>query len=1030
MKRVELLLIGLPVRVIRLELQPAREPAAQHELNAVVARIRAVGDDVRLVDVRVGHPEVRRHAGGEALCKEGGRRADQVRGRERIRVQGKHRLHERRVRPATARILRRVAHRGRSIQVRQQNRERCGARHARVGKRAAPARGDVRNQIRLRHPELVDELVLDNVELVVVQVPVHVIEGPGPDALGVDVPRLDGRGLAEAALPAAGEGVAVWRLDVGIEREHVRAGVRHGHRERPGQLDADGRQIAAGQEPRQGAEVVVLLAAGRVDGDARIATEDTGEVAHAPALIPHAVARPQHRVARLAEDRVQGALVRSDRPGRAEARRDVAPVDVVGLRPFRQLLEGRRRALDRPRLEQIAQTADGGSGNEPAAGPRDAEDVADGRLRIAVVQREERHLHVIAQAGVDGERRLHAPRVLHEGAPLRQGAVLIAGTQHGKVRPVVADARLAADRRDPAREDRVQIPRVREVGGGRPWKIRGHEHPVRGIAGGRHPEVDLRNELLVVQPDARTGVRHARAHRVGALDPVQRVLEDLRLAFPCAGGILRAWIAEGLEGAPPDVVPVHVAHGRAPVHRDRQVRRELRRPAGRAKAHLVDEVVGQRRPQPALARVTLRILQAVHGEAGEHPLPRVGRVGVGQDVVARGREGRPVFRRHVVVQAHGRVRRLVRRRRLPRQRLRQRVRRRRQGALRRRRAHVGQQLGHDRIDPCELAVLGRQRHQIDGASSVLKQSLLRERAHDGPGARNGAGRTNLLVVDEEERPVAAGEQPRDRHRTADAEAGLELREHRLGQRRAGRVDVAVQVEPRVRVHPVAAQIVVAAAGELVGPGARDELHLHGPLAGHVRALRGRGDRDLLDGVQARAHTRKHPVRRLQVVVLDVHAVERDVDRALRKAVHRGAADGAVRRADPRHVGHEVEGGAAGHRQVGDLPGAQRLGDRGRLRLHDLARRADRDGLLDPARLEHRPHGRRLADRDDDVLQDGGLESLERHVERIGARRHRRNGKGATRRGHSRERRPGLGIRRRDIGARHGATRAVAHRARN
>ena len=109
----------------------------------------------------------------------------------------------------------------------------------------------------------------------------------------------------------------------------------------------------------------------------------------------------------------------------------------------------------------------------------------------------------------------------------------------------------------------------------------------------------------------------------------------------------------------------------------------------------------------------------------------------------------------------------------------------------------------------------------------------------------------------------------------------------------GRV-VAV-VEPRVRIELVVLEIVVGAARELVAARARHELDLDRALPGACGILRGRVDGDLFDGVQARADAREEAVSGLQVIVLRAHAVDRDVDRALRQAVDRRvtAAAGAA-----------------------------------------------------------------------------------------------------------------------------------------
>ena len=96
------------------------------------------------------------------------------------------------------------------------------------------------------------------------------------------------------------------------------------------------------------------------------------------------------------------------------------------------------------------------------------------------------------------------------------------------------------------------------------------------------------------------------------------------------------------------------------------------------------------------------------------------------------------------------------------------------------------------------------------------------------------------------------------------------------------------VEPGVGVELVVTQVVVAAAGEVVRARARDEADLHGARAGRFRSLRGRAHRHFLDRVEPRADAREEAVGRLQLVVLHAHAVDRDVDRALRQAVDRAS----------------------------------------------------------------------------------------------------------------------------------------------
>ena len=198
----------------------------------------------------------------------------------------------------------------------------------------------------------------------------------------------------------------------------------------------------------------------------------------------------------------------------------------------------------------------------------------------------------------------------------------------------------------------------------------------------------------------------------------------------------------------------------------------------------------------------------------------------------------------------------------------------------------------------------------------------------------------LLVVDEEERLVL-------HDRAADAEAFLVLAQRRL-------VDAVADVEPGVRVQLVVAVVVVAAPVKRVRPHPGDELHLHRALARVGRALRRRRHRHLLHRVEPRADDGEESVGRAQRVVLDVHAVERNVDGAAGQAVD-GRLAVAVRR---RHAGQhvdEVHRAATRDRQLRDLIGVDGGRNRRRLRLHDLRRRDHGDLFGDAADVEHGAH---------------------------------------------------------------------------
>jgi hypothetical protein len=130
-------------------------------------------------------------------------------------------------------------------------------------------------------------------------------------------------------------------------------------------------------------------------------------------------------------------------------------------------------------------------------------------------------------------------------------------------------------------------------------------------------------------------------------------------------------------------------------------------------------------------------------------------------------------------------------------------------------------------------------------------------------------------------------EPGERNRSANTKAGLILSEGRL--RRLPRFGIGSEiavVEPRVRIQCVVPQIEVAAAVELIGSRARDHPDVGGSLTAAIGAIGGGGHRDFFDGIQARIQPREEPICGLQPVVLDVHAVERDVDRALWQSVDR------------------------------------------------------------------------------------------------------------------------------------------------
>ena len=389
-------------------------------------------------------------------------------------------------------------------------------------------------------------------------------------------------------------------------------------------------------------------------------------------------------------------------------------------------------------------------------------------------------------------------------------------------------------------------------------------------------------------------------------------------------------------------------------------------------------------------------------------------------VGARPRE--PVIGGDVVVEADRRVGRRTFRRLGPREGLRERINRRGHSTLAHRRADVSQQLGDNRVDGRRVAVLRGERHQIHRPARILELPLLGERAHDGAVGRVGARGANPLVVDEEKGLVLPDG-------AAHPDAGLVLVELRLVGRLAGdRVDIAVKVEPRVRVEPLAPHVVVRAALEPVRARARDEPHLGCALAAHVGALGRRRHGDFFDRVQARADAGEHAVPRLGVVVLDVHPVEGDVHRTLREAVHRAIAEAAGGGRHAGHVAHQLEGSAADDRQARDLLGAERRSHGRGLGLDDLGRARHHDGLFEGAEREHCLHVGDLGHVGDNVVQDRRLEAHQRHGHAVGAWWHGWDRERTVRPAHGvvdRARRDALDD---DVGTGNDGSRCVGHSA--
>ena len=113
--------------------------------------------------------------------------------------------------------------------------------------------------------------------------------------------------------------------------------------------------------------------------------------------------------------------------------------------------------------------------------------------------------------------------------------------------------------------------------------------------------------------------------------------------------------------------------------------------------------------------------------------------------------------------------------------------------------------------------------------------------------------------------------------------------------------------------------------------AGDEADLDRALAGALGALRRRRQRHLFDRVELRPDHRVEAVAGLVLVVVHVHAVERDVDRLLRQSGDRRLAHGAGR-VDARQQVDGIERVARRQRDRLELLGHERRAHRAGLRL--------------------------------------------------------------------------------------------------
>ncbi len=203
------------------------------------------------------------------------------------------------------------------------------------------------------------------------------------------------------------------------------------------------------------------------------------------------------------------------------------------------------------------------------------------------------------------------------------------------------------------------------------------------------------------------------------------------------------------------------------------------------------------------------------------------------------------------------------------------------------------------------------------------------------------------------------------------------------------------VEVVIRVEALVAEVLVGAAGEPVGAGARHEVDGRAAVAPDFGAADRRGHGHRFDRVLARPHRRKEPIGILVEGVVVAHAVERDIQERFRQAVDRRPAH-AAGRVDAHHEGDGVQGIAGRGRNHGDLLDVHRCRDRRCQRVDQLgAGAADRDGFLQRADTQRRVDGGRHAHLHPDAVGGGGLEAGQRHGDGVDARRQRRNRIGAA-----------------------------------
>jgi hypothetical protein len=158
------------------------------------------------------------------------------------------------------------------------------------------------------------------------------------------------------------------------------------------------------------------------------------------------------------------------------------------------------------------------------------------------------------------------------------------------------------------------------------------------------------------------------------------------------------------------------------------------------------------------------------------------------------------------------------------------------------------------------------------------------------------------------------------------------------------------VEEIVGIEPGRAEVLVAAAGESVAARSSDEAQLDRAASTHVGPADGSRDGDGFDGILPRRHHGEEPLARLVEVVVVVHAVERDGDEGIRKAVEVRLAVGR-RRVDARQERHRVDGVPRRKRHSVDFVNVERGRDRRRPGVDHIAAAGDRDSFGQSPDLE-------------------------------------------------------------------------------